>query len=75
MTVLPGTYFAKNKRIIGDRIAYEYDLVLDGTVIETVKTRAEAQRWWKRTMADLKRIEIAMTREVKARRYALNLEA
>lgn len=55
MTVMPGTYFSKNKRIVGDKITYEYDLVLDGEVIETVKTRAEAQRWWKRTMADLKR--------------------
>jgi hypothetical protein len=73
MTVMPGTYFAKNKRIIGDKIAYEYDLVLDGTVIETVKTRAEAQRWWKRTMADLKRMEISMLREAKARKYALHI--
>lgn len=73
MTVAPGTYFAKNKTIKGDKIAYEYDLVLDGEVIETVKTRAEAQRWWKRTMADLKRMEIAITREVKARRYAAQL--
>lgn len=73
MTVLPGTYFAKNKRIVGDKIAYEYDLVLDGTVIETVKTRAEAQRWWKRTMADLKRMEVSMLREAKARRYALHI--
>lgn len=73
MTVMPGTYFAKNKTIKGDKITYTYDLVLDGEVIETVNTRAEAQRWWKRTMADLKRMEIAMTREVKARRYALSL--
>lgn len=71
--MLPGTYYAKNKRIVGDKIAYEYDLVLDGTVIETVKTRAEATRWWKRTMADLKRMEIAMTREAKGRRYAINI--
>lgn len=73
MAVMPGTYFAKNKRIVGDQIAYEYDLVLDGTVIDTVKTRAEAQRWWKRTMADLKRMETAILREAKARRYALNI--
>lgn len=73
MTVMPGTYFAKNKRIVGDKIVYEYDLVLDGTVIDTVKTRAEAQRWWKRTMSDLKRMEISMLREAKARKYALHI--
>jgi len=73
MTVAPGTYFAKNKTIKGDKIAYEYDLVLDGEVIETVKTRAEAQRWWKRTMADMQRIERTMLRQAKNRRYAIQL--
>jgi limonene-1,2-epoxide hydrolase len=67
MTMAPGTYFAK------DRYTGEYQLVLDGEVIETVKTRKEARKWWERTMADLKRMEIAILREAKARRYALNL--
>ena len=48
-------------------------IVLDGGIVGVVKTRAEATKWWKRTMADLKRMEIAITREVKARRYALHL--
>lgn len=73
MTVMPGTYFAKNKTIKGDKISYEYDLVLDGEVIGTVKTRAEAQRWWKRTLADMQRIERTMLRQAKNRRYAIQL--
>ena len=69
----PAAHFYKEKTIKGDRISYEYNLVLDGGIVGVVKTRAEATKWWKRTMADLKRMEIAITREVKARRYALRL--
>ena len=64
MSMMPGTYFAK------DRYTGEYRLVLDGEVVGVVKTRKEATKWWTRTMADLKRMEIAMTREVKGRHYA-----
>lgn len=69
----PAAYYYKDKTIVGDRVSYTYNCVLDGSVVETFKTRKEAQKWWERTMRDLKRMEIAMTREVKARRYALNL--
>ena len=66
----PAAHYFKDKRIVGDRVTYTYNCVLDGTVVETVKTRAQAQKWWERTVADLKRMEIAMTREVKGRHYA-----
>lgn len=67
-------HYSKEKTIVGDRISYTYNLVLDGEVVGTAKTRKEAQKWWERTMADLKRMEIAMVREVKGRHYALNLQ-
>lgn len=62
---MPGTYFAKGKG--------EYECILDGEVVEVVKTKALARKWYERTMSDLKRMEIAMTREVKSRRYAINI--
>ena len=73
MTMMPGTYYCKDKSIVGDRVTVSYSLVLDGEVVGTVKTRKEAQRWFDRTMADLKRMEISMLREAKARRYALHI--
>jgi hypothetical protein len=66
-------YYYKEKHIAGDRITYTYNCVLDGTVVETVKTRKQAQAWWERTMRDLKRMETTMVREVKGRRYALHI--